>query len=302
MFNTYSNLEELIQQCINNQIDGEIENTIQKANKRIKYNELPHFGRILLRNVEKSVSIENCGGIIWNVPGKYYETDIYVEETENLDSIVKLLESVRTLYMAEKNREKIFERFEFVSSNIVLKLLQFINPTVKYAFDRRKLGLTSIMFNKNTLAILKQKMEHRMKYIDDKSFGAELKVAYSLINKLKFSDSSIYIHSPSVIVKDVSNGEPKDKVESDFMLIAYNGEMVSLKLAEIKMRASKKKQKKKQIKNYLMYFFGIDETLADEFATHIKDGNELKEVVKDAELYGKLDGNKAILELRFNLA
>lgn len=33
-----------------------------------------------------------------------------------------------------------------------------------------------------------------------------------------------------------------------------------------------------------------------------KNGNGLKEVVNDAELYGKLDGNKAILELRFNIA
>ena len=58
VFSTYSNLEELIQQCINNQIDEEIENTIHKASKRIKNNELPHFGRILLRNIRKPVSIE----------------------------------------------------------------------------------------------------------------------------------------------------------------------------------------------------------------------------------------------------
>jgi len=194
-----------------------------------------------------------------------------MEKTENLNSIVKLLESVRTLYMAEKSKVQIFERFEFVSRNIVLKLLQFINPTVKYVFDRRKLGLTSIMFNKDSMAILKQRMEDRIEDIVDKSFGTELGVAYSLINELKFSDSFIYIYSPSVIVKETYDGEVKDKVESDFMLMAYNGEMVSLKLAEIKTRASKKKQKKKQIKNYLMYFLGIDETLADEFATHIKE-------------------------------
>lgn len=114
VFGTYSNLEELVQHCISNQIDEKIENTIRGANKRIKNNELPHFGRILLKNIRKPISLEKqafkeiCGGIIWNVPGKYYEADIYVEGTENLDSIVKLLESVKTLYMAEKSREPDF--------------------------------------------------------------------------------------------------------------------------------------------------------------------------------------------------
>jgi len=179
-----------------------------------------------------------------------------MEETENLDSIVKLLESVKTLYMAEKSREKIFERFESVSSNIVLKLLQFKNPTVNYVFDRRKLGLTLIMFNKNSLAILKQKMEHRMEDIADKSFGTELEVAYSLVNELDISDSFIYIYSPSVIVKDTSDGVSKDKVESDFMLMAYNGKIISLKLAEIKTRVSKKNRRKNKLKTILCISLG----------------------------------------------
>lgn len=157
------------------------------------------------------------------------------------------------------------------------------------------------MFNRDSLKLLEQKIVHRREDIADKSFGTELDVAYSLINELEVSDSFIYIYSPSVIVKGKSDGESKDKVESDFMLMAYNGEIISLKMAEIKTRASKKKQKKKQIKNYLMYFLGLEETLADEFATHIKEGNELKEVVNDAELYGKLEGNKAILELKYHI-
>lgn len=307
VFSTYSNLEELIKACINNEIDEKIENTIQGETKRIKNNELPHVGRIILKNIREPVSLEKqafkeiCGGIIWSVPGKYYETDIYMRTAENLDSIVKLLESVRILYMAEKSREEIFERFESVSKNIVLKLLQFKNPTVNYIFDRRKLGITSIMFNKNSLKILKQKIEHRVKSIADKSLEVELKEACMLINELNVSDNSIYIYSPSVIVKDVSEEEPRDKVESDVMLMTYNGEMVSLKLVEIKTRASRRRQKRNQIKNYLMYFFGIDETSADDFAKRIKDGNELEKDVNGAKLYGKLDGNKAILELRFRI-
>jgi len=50
-----------------------------------------------------------------------------------------------------------------------------------------------------------------------------------------------------------------------------------------------------------MYFFGLEETLADKLSSHIKDGNELKEVVDGVELYGKLEENKAILKLKYHI-
>lgn len=297
----------LIQKIIENEIDEEIKKAIEENIDKVRENKQEHFGRVILQSIDNPVSTEKevfsdiSGGIIWNIPAKYYEVDFYLT-ISTLDDILRILRAVEKVYIRSKATEKI-QNFEEIAKNILINTLKIRLPGYEFVCDKRKFGFYSILFIRddldNAIWLIDKRIEEGQV---DSSTRIELETSKEILEEIVSKDKSgnIFIFSPNLISRKNSN----DKAQCDFLLMSYSSltSDLTIYVSEIKKARSKGKFNKDQIQKYLMHILGLNESLSDDLASKLKDLGCLDEKIDDKiHLRGDLSGNRVLLELNLNI-
>lgn len=296
----------LIQKIIENEIDKEIEKVIEENIDRIRENKQEHFGRVILQSIDYPVSTEKkifsdiSGGIIWNIPAKYYEVDFYLT-ISTLDDTLRILRAVKEVYIKSKATEKI-QNFEEIAKNILINTLKIRLPEYEFVCDKRKFGFYSVLFSKDDLDNVIELINKRIGEGQiDSSTRTELVTSKDILRDIvsKGESNDIFIFSPNIISKKNND----NKAQCDFLLMSYSSSTndLTIHVSEIKKACSRGEFTKEQIQKYLMHILGLYER-SEDLASKLKDQRNLDEKIDDiTHLRGDLSGNKVLLSIEYTI-
>ncbi|MDI9610296.1 MAG: hypothetical protein QFX36_03100 [Archaeoglobales archaeon] len=303
--------DKLINDILNNEIDDKIRNTIEANRSKIKEKKVKHVGRITLKCIDKPVSLEEeifkeiSGGIIWNVPGKYYEVDFYSSNSvSSFKEILDILKSVKKIYDSVNNSEGTINNFEEVSKNILLNILKLIASESEFECDNRRFGFYSRLFDKSKLdkvlgLIEKLKDDKKM----DESVKNEIETSKELLEEIVNDevnkDYDTFIFAPNLISRKANS-----ESECDFLLLAYSEPKKELKLhiSEIKKSSGRYRFNKKQIQKLLVQFLGIDKKTSRSLSNELKKNKKFKRDIDNSiNLEGNIESNRLLLKMTIKL-
>lgn len=274
MFNNVlikSDISDLIDQLIKNELDNKISSNINRHTKSITYSNYNHL-RLKTKHISKPLTLENRlfknikGGILYNISLQNYYLDYYKPESLSFLTIKEMLTiiyriyddqivsktsskristNLRRLSVLNAIRNAIRKLYDTdLSVDVIKSLLGLLNSTMCYTIERDKLKFKSLIFDK----LLR---EYIIELIEDASESSnsnhELKVAKKMISEVDLNKYRLCIYIPSIKVSSKQNSS--HITDFDVFLLCYNNRNILIEVAEVK--SGSQRIRDKQIKKYL---------------------------------------------------